>query len=127
MRPLAPAVLVSLCTAAVACGDSSGTGSASASAGTSATAATTATTGSTGDTPTTGSGGGTDGSDTEPTTTDTTAGGPKLDVGAPDGMGACGCEFKYVWVANSVESTVSKINMETLVEEARYLTRPDGK
>lgn len=127
MRPLS-AVLVSLCSAAVACGDSSGTsGSASASAGTSVSA--TATTSSTGDTPTTGtgSGTGTDSSDSTPTTTGVTEGGPKLDVGAPEGMGACGCEFNYVWVANSTESTVSKINMETLVEEARYLTRPDGK
>lgn len=53
-------------------------------------------------------------------------GGPKLDLGVPDGGFACGCEFNYVWVANSSEGTVSKINMETLVEEARYMTRADG-
>src|SRR5690606_359919 len=53
---------------------------------------------------------------------------PKLDLGVPDdGEIACGCEFSYVWVANAPEGTVSKINMETLEEEARYLTRADGK
>ena len=53
--------------------------------------------------------------------------GPLLDVGAPDGGDdACGCEFNYVWIANHEQSTVSKINMDTLEEEARYLTRPDG-
>lgn len=35
--------------------------------------------------------------------------GPKLDLGVPDGGFACGCEFNYVWVANSSEGTVSKI------------------
>jgi DNA-binding beta-propeller fold protein YncE len=55
--------------------------------------------------------------------------GPKLDVGsADDGVGPpgdCECgnlEWSYVFVANSQESTVSKINTRTLVEEARYET-----
>ncbi|MCX4247722.1 Vgb family protein [Paraliomyxa miuraensis] len=34
-------------------------------------------------------------------------------------------EFSYIWVANSTQSTISKINTETLVEEGRYYTRPD--
>ena len=54
--------------------------------------------------------------------------GPKLDVGsADDGVppGDCECgnlEWSYVFVANSQESTVSKINTRTLEEEARYET-----
>jgi hypothetical protein len=53
--------------------------------------------------------------------------GPKLDVGPPGGGGiGCGCEAAYIWVANSPEGTVSKINTETMVEEGRYITRPDG-
>jgi len=45
-----------------------------------------------------------------------------------DGDGSCGCNntnWSYVWVANSGEGTVSKINTRTLVEEGRYITRPD--
>jgi len=42
------------------------------------------------------------------------------------GGGGAGADFSYIWIANSNESTVSKINTESLVEEGRYLTRPDG-
>lgn len=57
----------------------------------------------------------------------TGGGGPKLDVGSPGGgFDGCGCEQAYIWVANSGEGTVSKINTATMVEEGRYLTRPDG-
>ncbi len=53
--------------------------------------------------------------------------GIKLDVAPPGGGGTgCGCELSYIWVANSAQGTVSKINTETMVEEGRYLTRPDG-
>ncbi|MCX4240346.1 NHL repeat-containing protein [Paraliomyxa miuraensis] len=53
--------------------------------------------------------------------------GTKLDVGPPGGGGGgCGCELSYIWVANSPAGTVSKINTETMVEEGRYITRPDG-
>jgi len=34
-------------------------------------------------------------------------------------------EYSYIWVANSSQNTISKINTETLVEEGRYYTRPD--
>jgi hypothetical protein len=34
-------------------------------------------------------------------------------------------QFSYIWVANSSQNTISKINTETLVEEGRYYTRPD--
>ncbi len=54
-------------------------------------------------------------------------GDPKLDVGAPEGgLGPCGCELAYLWVANADEGTVSKINVRTQEEEGRYITRPDG-
>lgn len=53
--------------------------------------------------------------------------GVKLDVGGPTGgVGGCGCDLTYIWVANATEGTVSKINTRTLVEEGRYLTREDG-
>ena len=58
---------------------------------------------------------------------------PKLDVSAPDVPGN-GCEgecgnnsdFEYIWISNSGESTVSKLNTQTLVEDGRYLTRADA-
>ncbi len=51
----------------------------------------------------------------------------KLDVGAPEGgLGPCGCELAYIWIANADDGTVSKINVRTLEEEGRYVTRPDG-
>lgn len=55
---------------------------------------------------------------------------PNFDVGAPDGELPCGGagagvgeDFSYIWIANSPEGTISKINTETLVEEGRYVTR----
>jgi hypothetical protein len=58
--------------------------------------------------------------------------GAKFDVAVTNDMpgGECGCgselEFSYIWVANSGESTVSKINTTNLVEEGRYRTRADS-
>lgn len=56
---------------------------------------------------------------------------PKFDTNLmPDGgmNGGCECggdlEWSYIWVANSNESTVSKIDTITLVEEGRYYTEP---
>ncbi len=59
--------------------------------------------------------------------------GPLFDVGTmPDGgqgdcnQAACGeSEWSYIWIANSSESTISKIDTRTLNEEGRYYTRPD--
>ncbi|EDM80354.1 hypothetical protein PPSIR1_11280 [Plesiocystis pacifica SIR-1] len=34
-------------------------------------------------------------------------------------------EFSYIWIANSSENTVSKINTRTMVEESRFYSRPD--
>jgi hypothetical protein len=88
--------------------------------------------------------GGVDGSSGGPATTtspgttgsasaDTAGEAPKFDVPQPDGGGGeRGCEcgnqsgFSYIWVANSNQSSVSKINTETLTEEGRYLTRMDS-
>lgn len=62
--------------------------------------------------------------------------GPKFDLPNPDGGSACGGggkgggggseTFSYIWIANSGESTVSKINTQTMVEEGRYITRSDS-
>jgi len=73
-----------------------------------------------------------DGDGDPATTTATTSEGgePKWDLGGiPDAAMNCdnlgpGDETKsYIWIANSSQSTVSKINTITLVEEARYETR----
>jgi DNA-binding beta-propeller fold protein YncE len=58
--------------------------------------------------------------------------GVKFDTPAGDGVddgGDCLCghnDWSYVFIANSSEGTVSKIDTRTMVEEGRYLTRPDG-
>ena len=70
----------------------------------------------------------------DPTTGDpTTGGGPKFDTLSPDTPGDPGCgdgggelEFSYIWIANSPEGTVSKIDTQTLDEVARYQVRPQG-
>ncbi len=74
--------------------------------------------------------GGTSTGEATGTTDAVTGGGIKLDVGAAVDLGTGECEsmcgvsgFSYIWIANSSESTVSKINTRTLVEEGRYLTR----
>lgn len=87
----------------------------------------------------TASGGETEGQDTEVESADGGSGDgnpadgglPKFDVGAPDSEPACGgagqgvggMDFSYIWIANSPEGTISKINTVTLVEEGRYVTR----
>jgi len=61
----------------------------------------------------------------------------KFDIGLPDAPTGCGAfgggdggggatDFSYIWVANSSEGTVSKINTQTLIEEGRYIVRADG-
>jgi hypothetical protein len=60
---------------------------------------------------------------------------PKFDLGVqPDASFGCGVggggggapDFSYIWIANSGEGTISKINTQTLVEEGRYIVRPDA-
>ncbi len=54
--------------------------------------------------------------------------GPIFDVGVADETGAPDCTcgnqlgFSYIWIANSSQSSVSKINTATMVEEGRYVT-----
>lgn len=75
---------------------------------------------------------------TATTAADTSAGdstdGTKFDLGVgPDvgppacdrGGGKGGTDFSYIWVSNSAEGTISKINTETMEEEGRYHTRSD--
>ncbi len=61
---------------------------------------------------------------------------PKFDIPFPDAPTGCGAfgggdgggapDFSYIWVANSSEGTVSKINTQSLIEEGRYIVRADG-
>ena len=41
-----------------------------------------------------------------------------------DGGGGGDPDQSYIWISNSNEGTISKINTVTMVEEGRYLTRP---
>jgi hypothetical protein len=60
----------------------------------------------------------------------------KYDLALPDAATGCGAngggggggatDFSYIWVANSSEGTVSKINTQTLIEEGRYIVRADS-
>lgn len=97
-------------------GDGTGAGtSAGTSASASASATTTATTGSMDET----------GSEDGPRVIFDVGG--SVDAGPP---GGCDCGnligFSYIWIANSTQSTVTKLNTQTMVEEGRYLTRADG-
>ncbi|MCA9715568.1 MAG: hypothetical protein KC468_12900 [Myxococcales bacterium] len=145
-----PHVLAALLLALPACGDSSEQNTSGSDSGTSQGSVTiTATAGSDSD-----SGASLSGSDSDSsasttagtsggTTADTTAGpgtsdtgtltdGPKFDVGEMPDVGEqvdCECGnagFSYIWIANSHESTVTKLNTETMAEEGRYLTRADA-
>src|SRR5687768_15637536 len=55
---------------------------------------------------------------------------PKLDVPTTDlGEGACGpingdLGLSYIWIANSTQGTISKIDTVDLVERGRYIVRP---
>ena len=121
-----------------ACGGSSGDGGSGLSGGGTGSGSATSTTGgassttggsTAGDT-SAGSASATSGGSSSSGTSGGSTGGIKFDVGAiPDGGGVqCGCgnkDWSYIWIANSGEHTVSKINTRTLVEEGRYYTRPD--
>jgi len=62
----------------------------------------------------------------------TATGSVSFDVGViPDGGGSsCGggkggrVDFSYIWVANSTQNAVSKINTQSMIEEGRYLVHP---
>ena len=49
------------------------------------------------------------------------------DMGDPCAGGMGGDpEFSYIWIANSSQGTISKIDTQTLVEKGRYIVRPDS-
>jgi streptogramin lyase len=62
-------------------------------------------------------------------TGESTGGQERFDVGvSPDLPASCGCGeavASYIWVANSHESTISKIDTREVTETARYRTRGD--
>ncbi|MCA9691276.1 MAG: hypothetical protein R3A51_09850 [Nannocystaceae bacterium] len=78
---------------------------------------------------TAGSDGGTDSSGSAGTSGDPT-GGLKFDLGvtpdaAEEGCGGDGvAEFSFIWISNSAQGTVSKIDTKTGVEMGRYWTDP---
>ena len=64
-------------------------------------------------------------------------GGIKFDLGEAPDAGDAGCgggggggvgdpDFSFIWIANSAEGTVSKIDTQTMVELGRYIVRPDA-
>jgi hypothetical protein len=55
---------------------------------------------------------------------DTSTGEPACDPVGPGGLP--GVNPGTIWIANSVESTISRVDTETLVETGRFLTRPDA-
>ena len=57
------------------------------------------------------------------TTTTTTTGDP--DTGVDTDCGGFAIEFSFIWIANSPEGTVSKVDTETLQEVGRYRTGPN--
>lgn len=54
---------------------------------------------------------------------------PKFDLGVPDADPQCpgGYDFSVIWIANSTQGTVSKIDTLTTKEVARYRTGPNGR
>ncbi len=66
---------------------------------------------------------GSTGSDTTSTSTSDTGSG--TDTGEPPcEPGGVGDEFSYLWIANTDQGSVSKINTNTMLEVARYYTDP---
>ena len=124
-----------LALALAACGDDRGGTATDSGASTSTTAAPTSTL-TTAEPTTGGSESGTGGPTGGPTSSPaSSSSGPAVlfDVGSKEDFGQveeCGCgntAFSYIWIANSNEGTVTKLNTRTLVEEGRYLTRPDAQ
>lgn len=46
--------------------------------------------------------------------------------GKGGGGGGFDPDFSYIWVSNSIQSTVSKINTVSMIEEGRYMTRENS-
>ena len=148
MRAAFASLLTCMSLPLLACADSGGASDSDAGTTQSPTNPSTPTTPTTsGDTPTTAASSTTSGASisASATGTDSTANvsasdtsadteGPKFDVGVqPDvSGGTCGGgmggmpEFSYIWVANSGQGTISKIDTQTLQEQGRYIVRPDS-
>jgi len=126
-----------------ACGDNGGRGDESATGTTTGVASLTTTTTTVGTTGASASesGGVTEGGSQSESASGSSSAGmtgssggmTKFDLGVvPDASAGCGGggggnepDFSYIWIANSSEGTISKINTQTLVEEGRYIVRPD--
>jgi hypothetical protein len=75
---------------------------------------------------TSASSGGSSGSSGAIDDTGSSTGGMKLDIGGDNCEIKCGnSDWSYVWIANSGEHTLSKIDTRNLTEEGRYITRAD--
>ncbi len=68
---------------------------------------------------------GSDSSTTDHTVFDVGTGDTETEPDPCSGKGN-GVEFSYIWISNSNESTVSKIDTHDMVEVGRYVTRPDA-
>jgi hypothetical protein len=62
-------------------------------------------------------------------------GGLKFDLGEIGDAGSQGCgggggggntDFSYIYISNTAQGTLTKLNTQTMIEEGRYITRPDG-
>ncbi|MDC0666533.1 Vgb family protein [Nannocystis radixulma] len=139
---VSPVVLCGLALVIGACGDdAAGTAGATGmgtSTGTTEAVTTGSPTGTTTGLPPTTSGGDSDSASSsttsgEPTSTSTstsTSNGVKFDVGVDDVGESCqtkcgNTDWSYVWIANSGEHTISKLNTRLMTEEGRYITRAD--
>ena len=63
----------------------------------------------------------------DPTDTAAPTTGPQLDLGATDcGLDDGALGLSFIWIANSTQGTISKIDTVTLKERGRYVARPDA-
>lgn len=62
---------------------------------------------------------------TTSTSTDTTATATDTDTTTAACQGGMGFDFSYLWVANTDQGSLSKVNTMTLIEEARYFADPN--
>jgi streptogramin lyase len=139
----APALLL-LCVPLPACGDSGGATDSGASTTAGPTVPTTTTTPTPTDPGVTSSETGVSGTESASgTSTGGTASSSgsttedlKFDLGVMPDIPGSGCggdtgggntpEFSYIWIANSSQGTISKIDTQTLAEQGRYIVRPDS-
>ena len=117
----------------VGCGDNGGESATGTTSSTSSTSAPTSSGSSSsgGLTTSAGTGSGGETSSGSGPATGSTSSEVKFDVGVAD-AGSQGCaakcgntDWSYVWIANSGEHTISKLDTRTMTEEGRYITRAD--